>query len=167
MISTKETNCSIVNSSLSNNSNETGVITPKPDATRSELLGDLIRQRDQRERIGAGLPLYLHLTLNEQGVMTGTYDQIGEVIGEKGNTIRNWVATMKANEIITCKSVSKQVEIALTPDHMRIAQATDRVVEIMQASEADPWMTDMSQLYDNVQRLGGTIELNIRNIKKP
>lgn len=149
--------------------NHIPISAPKPDnppdatRSRSELLGDMIRQRDQRERIGAGLPLYVHLTLNEQGVMTGTYDQLGEVIGEKGNTIRNWVATMKTNEIITCDSKGRQVEVALTPDYMRIAKATDRVVEIIQAEHVEtPRMRSIRKIVEVVDQVQGTLEFNVK-----
>ena len=102
--------------------------------------------------------------------MTGTYDEIGQVMATSGKTIRNWVKSLEASGIVQSESKGHRVSIELMGDHMAIAQAPNSISQVeaeVMSTEVKPMRNRLLAFclcYDFALRIGEVALLNVDDI---
>jgi len=140
------------------------------DVSKADLLARMMSDNKTLEQIGSAWTLYLRLALIEGGRMTGTYDDLGQVMATSGKTIRNWVKSLEASGIVQSESKGHRVSIELLGDHMAIAQAPNSIrqaeVEV-KATEAKP-MTPLElkalKFVHAAEETGAKLEFNLKMV---
>ncbi len=130
--------------------------------TKVVLLAAMVGDSRNHELIGAAWPLYLCMVLGD-GSITGTYDTIGERMGQTGRSIRNWVGALERNGVARKKVIGRGIEVMLLEPHMSIAMAPDRRTESAPAASVpdDPRAAAMLQVLDGAKRVDAKVEVKV------
>ena len=128
------------------------------NGSKSDLLAELVR-----DSATLGWFLYLRLVLTEGGSIVGKYEEIGQVMGTGGKTVRNWVKALESAGIVKSQAKGHQISLQLLGKHIAIAQAPNVVVQKTVAQDipiSDRMKTAMA-LVEAAERAGSKIQCQL------
>ncbi len=129
---------------------------------RNALLTELMSNHALLDDIGSAWRLFFHLVFVEKGNMVGTYDEIGESLGENGRTMRNWVKQLEKPGIIQCQPKGRRIEIKLLEPHIFIARAAGHIPEVhaeVPAYFKNNKFQGLLKIYEGAELAGSGLEL--------
>ena len=140
-----------------------GITQITENGSKSDLLAELVRDSATLGLIGAAWFLYLRLVLTESGSIVGNYEEIGQVMGTGGKTVRNWVKALESAGIVKSQAKGHQISLQLLGKHIAIAQAPNVVVQKTVAQDipmSDRMKTAMA-LVEAAERAGSKIQCQL------
>jgi len=105
------------------------VATPSA-GTRQEAFKCVLLDTGLCERVGSAWRLFFNLLVIEEGVMVGTYEQIGGKLGVGANTARNWVNAMESQSLVTKKSQGRAIEIILVEPFLSKSSLPEQIAPV-------------------------------------
>ena len=122
-------------------------------------LAQMMTQPEQVGRIGSAFVLFIHL-LSKGGSIMATKQDLERDIKVKANTIRNWLADLEAQGVITCELAGRKTRITLTPDFMVIAQAPDTTIIREATHVSNPELDFLAETLENAKKQNMNVVIN-------
>ena len=137
--------------------------------TRSRALAALLADAEVRKAVGSAWPLYVMLVLGWEGTVSGTRDQIGEMLDEPGRNVGNWVNALEEAGIVKVERVGRRMSVELTDEHMSVAMMPDGISDSGDDPEQDGICEELSNpdrellsLLDKARSMAGRIEIRMQ-----
>ena len=137
----------------------------KPVSKMTLLRDRVLRDVAVLNKIGTAWRLYFLLILNE-GTMTSSYEQLGELLGANGRTARLWADRLEEERIATRGEKTRPLQLTLTEPHLGIATAPDQIVIKTAEPESDgndPGLQRVVRAYTASKQFGGRFRWHIED----
>ena len=131
--------------------------------TKTDLLAALVADHEICEAIGPAWRLLMHLMLQTNGRMIGSYETIAETLGASPSTLRKWVVRLRDNDFLCLASKGQRIEMSLTEDYMIVAQAPNAMsLEIKDNEEEEtPRIRAARKIVKLSEELGSQVEVKL------
>jgi hypothetical protein len=139
------------------------VATPSA-GTRQEAFKCVLLDKGLCERIGSAWRLFFNLLVIEEGVIVGTYEQIGEKLGVGANTARNWVNAMESQSLVTKKSQGRAIEIFLVEPFLSKSSLPEQIAPVIPSPvpiSDSPRLARLRAIDDAAAKIEAHIEIKL------
>lgn len=130
--------------------------------SRAALLAEALG-RPEAYSMGVEFKMFARLLVAENGVMHGTYQELGARFGTDARNVRNWAEQLrKAGHADVCRNGSRQVEIRLREPWFAVAAAGDEVeTPVAEPEDDDPELADLIRIYRTAKETGASIKVKM------
>ena len=132
-------------------------------ASKGAMLAELVSDTSTCDAVGTAWRLFFRLLLVERGVIRGTYEAIGGMMGVNQRTVRNWANGLHAAGIVRRESKGREVELRLADRFMAIARMPERETRetVDDPLASSPRMRALRRTLEAAEEAGSKLEVKV------
>ncbi len=128
-------------------------------------MADLMSNPETYDQFGAAWRLALRMLHTHDGMLTGTYDDIGRMLGKVSrDSVRNWTKHLVEQGVITADQKGWHVTLKLIGPYMTAATAPAVIERTVIVTPAEnPRLDAIRKIAEGADMLGGHIRVTIED----